>query len=516
MTEHTSNLIEGKLPCPLCDSSDAYHVYDDGHGYCFSCKGQTGSKTSKTYTYEFMPHWGVNENVMRFYGVKTKIDDTGKPTAVGFVYPNGAVQVRLLDEKKFFTEGEIGQAGLFGRDKFAAGCHKNVVITEGAKDALSYRQVLHQVPVVSVQSSSSSARDCIVDRNWLNAFDRIYLAFDTDAPGKEATAAVAKLFDYNKVAVIRLRRKDVNEHLAAGEEDELRYAYYNAKAYLPEDIISSNSEFEKILREPPPKGVPYPFPTLNEMTWGIRPSESVLITAQEGIGKTELMHEIEYQLLKETDDAIAAIFLEETKRRHLQALAGRWLNQPVWLPSWSGEVDDVVSGLGKILGRDDRLHLYSHFGSSDPEHILDTIRFLVSARGCRYVLFDHISMAVSGLAGSDETKALDYISTRLEMMVKELNFGLIVVSHVNDEGQTRGSRMIGKVFETRIDATRNILSPDPIERATMRLMISKNRPMGKTGSAGELLFDQTTGRYSEVESASSWTADNDNSFKEAA
>jgi hypothetical protein len=37
---------------------------------------------------------------------------------------------------------------------------------------------------------------------------------------------------------------------------------------------------------------------------------------------------------------------------------------------------------------------------------------------------------------------LSYFSTRSEMVVKELDFGLIMVSHVNDLGQTRGSRFI--------------------------------------------------------------------------
>ena len=34
-------------------------------------------------------------------------------------------------------------------------------------------------------------------------------------------------------------------------------------------------------------------------------------------------------------------------------------------------------------------------------------------------------MAVSGLGDEDERKALDYISTRLAMMVKELDFALL-------------------------------------------------------------------------------------------
>ena len=34
MTE--SNFVRHE-PCPKCGRSDAYSVYDDGHGYCFSC-----------------------------------------------------------------------------------------------------------------------------------------------------------------------------------------------------------------------------------------------------------------------------------------------------------------------------------------------------------------------------------------------------------------------------------------------------------------------------------------------
>jgi hypothetical protein len=49
---------------------------------------------------------------------------------------------------------------------------------------------------------------------------------------------------------------------------------------------------------------------------------------------------------------------------------------------------------------------------------------------------------------------------RLEMMLVELDFALIMVSHVNDNGETRGSRMIGKICNTRIDLTRDVSSCD--------------------------------------------------------
>jgi twinkle protein len=449
------------------------------------------------FTYEYIPLRGITETTLRHYGVKTKINTEGKPVSIGFRYPNGSYKVRHLDRKDFYSEGEISSAGLFGRDKFAAGSHKYVTITEGELDALSLYQVTH-APCVSIQSAGTGVRDCSVDREWLASFERVYLAFDDDAPGRDAAAAVAKLFDYNKVYQVKFSpKKDANEYLQEGLGDDLKNIWWNSKKYLPSSVISSFSDFKKILEAPPTPSVSYPFRCLNDMTYGIRTSESVLLTAQEGVGKTELMHAIEYHLLKETKDAVGAIFLEEPKPRHLQAVAGLELRKPAHLPDGGCTTSEIVDALQKAVGEDDRLHIYSHFGSDDPAVLLDTIRFLVTARSCRYLLLDHINMVVSGLAGEDERKALDYISTRLEMMVKELDFALIMVAHVNDEGLTRGSRYISKIADIRIDAVRDLTSDDPVKRNTTRLTISKNRFSGRTGVAGELLFDPLTYTFGE-------------------
>lgn len=495
-----SRVIEGRLPCPNCTSSDAYHLYDDGHGYCYSCQYYQPSETSDRsveYTYEYLTRRGLTPETLRFYGIKTKIDPEGKPISVGYPYPWGAYKVRNLDHKEFFWKGEH-RPGLFGTNLFAAGSHKYVTITEGEDDAASLWQVLRS-PCVSVQSSGTSARDCTVDRDWLASFERIYLAMDSDGPGREAAQNVARLFDYNRVYQVKFtNRKDANDYLQVGEAEELRNIWWNARKYLPENIVSSFADLRKILTEPTPLSVLYPFPTLNEMTYGIRRGESVLITAQEGVGKTELMHAIEHKLLRDTDECVGSIFLEEPKRRHLQALAGLEKQAPIHLPEYSISDEETSRILEALIRVDERYHLYSHFGSDDPGVILDTIRFLVTSRNVVFLLLDHITMVCSGLSGEDERRALDYVSTRLEMMVKELNFALIVVSHVNDLGQTRGSRYIGKVVDTRIDATRDVLSSDLDTRNTTQLTISKNRFCGKTGPAGILRYNPRTGTYQEV------------------
>lgn len=450
------------------------------------------------YTYEYLPLRGIGKEALSFYDAKTKIDHEGKPVSIGFKYPNGSYKVRDLSKKDFYVQGDINKAGLFGRDKFSAGSHKYVTITEGEIDAISLWQVLRS-PVLSVQSASTSRRDVALDRSWIASHERIYLAFDGDEAGLRAAREVASLFDYNRVYMVRFtKRKDANAYVEAGEHDELRNIWWNAKKFLPDNIESERSRFREILNAPPKLGMPYPFKTLTDMTYGIRTGESVLITAQEGVGKTELMHAIEHKLLKETSHAIGAIFLEEPKRRHLQALAGIELSRPVHLPDSGCSQDQVIHAIETLVPSDEHLHVYSHFGSDDPDVLLDTVRFLVSARNCRVVLLDHVSMVVSGLAGEDERKALDYFCTRLEMMVKELDFALIMVSHVNDEGKTRGSRMISKIADIRIDAYRDIIHPDELERNAVDLVISKSREIGKTGPAGRYIFDQYTRQYTEI------------------
>lgn len=487
-------------PCPSCPSSDAYCEYEDGHGFCYSCSKYFPSKTKEAFntldeifTYEHLSHRGLTKDTLKFFDIQTKIDKDGKPVSVGFKYPNGSYKIRNLEKKEYHTTGDIANAGLYGRDKFPAGSHKYVTITEGEYDAASLYQVLRS-PCVSVRSSSSAVSDCAADRAWLQSFDRVYLAFDDDAAGRQAARRVAKLFDYNRLYQVKFApKKDANEYLQADKAEELRNVWHNSKKYLPESIVSAFSEFEEILKEKPKSSVAYPFKTLNDMTYGIRTGEVVLLTAQEKVGKTSIMHAIEYHLLKETKDAIGAIYLEEPKRLHLQALAGLELRKPVHLPDCNVAEGEVLSAVKKLVGEDDRLHVYSHFGSDDPDVLLDTIRFLVSARSCRYVLLDHITMAVTGLAGeNNERRALEYLATRLAMMVRELDFSLIMVSHVNDYGQTRGSHYITKVADITISAKRDTLHIDPVERNTIHLTIPYNRFAARSGPAGDLRMDELT------------------------
>jgi len=107
------------------------------------------------------------------------------------------------------------------------------------------------------------------------------------------------------------------------------------------------------------------------MTYGIRLGESVLITAPEGVGKTEICHAIEYQILTNTEDNVGAIYIEEPRNVIFKLWRACSSNAPFISLTQVLATAEFLKALQEVLRKDDRLHLYSHFGSDDPETILD-------------------------------------------------------------------------------------------------------------------------------------------------
>jgi twinkle protein len=494
-----------KKPCtnPKCGSSDAMEVYDDGHTFCFSCNTYTsparGELPSRSHSLQVVPHRGLTEATERKYGILTEVTDDGDSVARHYPYPWGGWKVRTLAEKRFYSRGDMKQDGLFGKDKFPPG--PIITIVEGEEDApAAYQMLYSKYPVVSVRSSSSAYKDCVADRDYLNSFGKIFLCLDNDETGRKATREIAQLFDFNKVYDVKLQLKDASDYLVSGRDKEFRDTWHAAKRFLPQGIVSTFREFGEILRGKQKESIgSYPFKQLQSMAYGFRAGEICLITAQEGIGKTEIIRAIEYHLLRTTQHNLAAIHLEESKFRQLAGLAGYHLEKPCHLPDSFVTPNEIENALNQILGRDERLHLYSHFDNDDPDAILDTIRFLGSACDCKFVFLDHISQIVSGMVDKDERQTLDFLTTKLARMVEDLGFCLILVSHVNDNNQTRSSRYISKVADLRVHLYRDLEAADEAARNTTDLIVLKNRFGAQTGPAGKLHFDPGTFMLSEQE-----------------
>lgn len=453
------------------------------------------------YTLQYVPTRGVTRETFEFYKVKTRVRDDGTPIAHEYPYGNAATKVRVLDPKGFYWEGQGNDAALFGMDRFEAGGAKAITITEGEIDCLSAFQMLgSKYPVVSIRGSSSAALDCTRARDYLSSFDHVYLCFDSDKAGQDAIGSVARLFHPNKIRIVSLTKyKDANEYLDKGAGKDFVSAWWAAKPYLPKEIISGRAAIEEIFSKEDQGAIAsYPFATLDTMSYGIRSGELVLFTAQQKVGKTEVLRAIEHHILSTTQYNIGIIHLEENERRTVQGLASYVLNVPTHLPDSNVSKSDVLSAYASLAGEDNsRVFLYSSFGSNDPETILDRIRYLVTACSCKFIFLDHMTRLVSSNMEDDLRRTLDYLATTFAIMCKELDFTLFLVCHVNDEGQPRDSRMIAKECNLHVYFSRDKENADAAARNTVSVMVRDNRFSGSTGPAGELEFNPKTFKLTE-------------------
>ena len=112
----------------------------------------------------------------------------------------------------------------------------------------------------------------------------------------------------------------------------------------------------------------------------------------------------------------------------------------------------------------------------------------------------------------DERRAIDSIMTRLRSLVEETGAGIILVSHLrrvdgnkgHENGievslsHLRGSNSIGQLSDCVIALERNQQSDDAEEARTTRMRILKSRYTGDVGMACSVMYDNDTGRLTEV------------------
>ena len=525
-TEDVSSGVKG--PCPSCTSSDAFHMYDDGHGHCFSCnhhvnkprrrgdtlliKEEPDQETDNyllrdTSKFKSIPSRNLKEDVCRHFDYRVGTYK-GKPVQLAYYHDLDtqqpiAVKVRH-PEKTFTFLGDTKKVSLYGQWKCRDG-GKLLVVTEGEIDCLSVSQVQGMKwPVVSVPNGASGAEKAIRKHiDFVNKFETVVFMFDMDDPGRDAALKCAALLPPGKAKIANLTRKDPNELLKAGEGSLIVDAIWSARTYRPDGILSANDLWNVVCDTSVVPSVPYTYEGLNGKTHGIRKKELVLICAGSGIGKSLLCKEIAYDLLINKQWKVGYIALEEDVRTTLNYLLGFHLNVPLHISRDDVKEEQIKEAFDAVTPN---LYLYNAFGSIDTDNLIERLRYLAVGMQCDALFLDHISMTVSGMEDIDERRALDVMMTRLRVLVEETGIALFVVSHLkrpsntnlgHEQGlqtslaQLRGSAAIGQLSDIVIGLERNQQGENPDE-TTIRVL--KNRFTGKTGEAGTLSYSSITGR----------------------
>lgn len=527
------------VACPCGDSSDAYCIREDGSGYCFgTCGGKNfpnkdqqkqkpkeeeddlDAAPVQNITKAYVPHRGLTETTLRFYGIETKLAD-GKPFETAFPYPRkDTFKVKNFEDSgKMRSQGDMKDPDLFGMNLFDPGSKESITLTAGEHDAPSIWQATRgKTAAVSLPSGAlhQAVKCAIKHRDYINSFKKIYLALDNDQNDQKTTQAISRMFDFNKVYLVKFNKhKDANEYAKAGQHEELFQVWNNAKRYSPDNIISSFADIEEALKESKEDQIgTWPFRDLNDALFGIRRGDVITIFAvppkvgqnSSGSGKTEFFRATEHHLLKTTNRNIGIIHLEEDSATTVKAIAGYELDMPATLPTCGLSTQDILDGYKKAVGgRDDRVHLYTSFELQDEEILFDNIRFLATAAQCDFIFLDHITWLATGNSDEDQRLKLDRISQKLKLLAKELRVAIIMISHTNDEGRTRGSRNIENVSNVMIKLVRDKEAADENERATVAIHIPKARLGGMTGPAGFAKMNMYSRKLEDLQPA--WAKD---------
>ena len=518
-----------KEECPKCGSRNNVAVYSNGGRHCFTpdcgyhVHGESDEEVILTVPTQLKIGGVISEITDRRLSKKTvekyqvTVDYAPDGKIQKHYYPyyhldTGelvATKSRIVKTKDFICSGDMSNVGLFGQ-KQCRGMGKYITITEGELDALAVYEMFGQkYDVVSLRAGASSAAKEIKSQlEWLENYENVILCFDQDKAGEKAVEQVKDLFSPNKLKICKLPLKDAGEMLVANKIQEFTYAWWDSKVYRPDGIVAGNDTWEALVNKRQGQSTPYPWDGLNELTRGHRPYELVTITSGSGMGKSQFIRELEYDLLQRTDANIGVLALEEdiatTALGIMSVASSRRLHLEEDSP-----VDELRPHWEATMGSG-RYFLFDHWGSTSADELLSRVRHMAKACDCRYVILDHLSIVVSSQENGDERKAIDEIMTKLRTLVAETGITLFLVSHLRRSSGTahedggrislqdlRGSQSIAQLSDIVIGMERDQQNQDEDIRNTTTVRILKNRYSGETGPACWLRYDKHTGRIHE-------------------
>jgi len=514
-----------KTACPHCPSSDAYAIFSDNHGFCFSCRRYDPNPNelnvrrevkpiSLIEIKEYKPLRGLLQKTVERWGYG--IGHWKKQTVHVAPYydrrRNLIAQHLRTRDKEFPWLGKFDKITLWGQ-QLCTGTSM-LIITEGEIDAMSVGQAIkHQYDIVSVPNGAQGAARSIQDNiDFVDSYREVILMFDNDEPGHQATREVAeilspgkaKIFPYGEVGDF----KDANEILQAKQGARILPAIFKSIPYRPDGIMDGQDLYDDV-HAPVQKGWSVPYPGLQKMLYGFRKGELYLLTAAPGIGKSTLVRELGYHMLAEHEHSIGVVELEDARKNTVKHYVGLALNKPIVLGTGDVTQEQIDEAFHKTVGSG-RFYVYDHWGSVDLDRLMQKFRYLAVGCGVDWIILDHISIVVSGLdeIQSSERKLIDKLMTRLRSLIEETGIGVMAIVHLSrptdqtnkgfNEGKQvtlrslRGSGGLEQISDVVIAMERDQQDTENSDKGVLRIL--KNRPIGRTGIADTVVYKHETGR----------------------
>lgn len=503
--------VKTHATCPECGSRDAFSWYEKGKGFCHGgCGGKwivtedyidVKKKEPKGFSYENIR--GLDPKVAEKYGIAVHLDEKGNPFRYAFKYPH-TVKYRDYNNKhnSWIKDIGVGMKEFFGPPVNPASS-KRLYITEGEFDAASLYQAMDSTwPVLSLPSASIGDDFVKKQYDFLNSFQEIVYAGELDKAGRKAAERLYKALP-NKFYYVPLTKwKDANEALMAGQAGELKWSAFRPQRWTPDNFFCSDNQIEQILKEENPyEYVPTGIEELDAKIRGIVKGGLTFLMAPPGSGKTEIFRKLETGLLKNSDQKIGLLHMEEQKSTTYRAMATYQLGVNVRTKEDALEnkiSEEEVIKAAQEIAQGDRTIVFEMRSGDDPMEIVNYVRLAASVYGANYVFVDHVQRLayMSGVEGA--TNVLTKVASNLAQIAKELNIGVIMISHINEDGHTKYAKSLEEEAIMLIKIERDKENTDEEISNTTQFFVTKNRPFSKLGYAGAVYYNPKTTIIEEV------------------
>jgi twinkle protein len=245
----------------------------------------------------------------------------------------------------------------------------------------------------------------------------------------------------------------------------------------------------------------------------MRRGELVTLTGGTGLGKSSVTRELEHWLIKNTQDNVGIVALEENWLRTADGIISIEANDRIYLNETRDKYsDEQLQTMFDNVIQKGRVFIHAHLGATDIEEIFSKLRYIIVGCQCKWIVVDHLHMLVNVMTEGDERRGIDSLMNRLRSLVEETGVGMFLVSHLRrangDKGHEngvevslshlKGSQGIAQLSDCVIALERNQQAENPEEANTTKVRVLKSRYTGDTGLACSLRYNPDTGRLFEV------------------
>ena len=290
------------------------------------------------------------------------------------------------DGKKRIRQEEGCAPSLFGWQAMPPDS-RYCIITEGQIDCMTWAGFGWNA--LSVPNGTGDTEKWI-EYEWpnLERFDRIYLSFDGDKPGRDAVAKVAKRLGVHRCHDVQLEgHKDANEALQAGKGlDYFKAALDSAGSFKPSEIISPKDVQDQVMDElfPDPNAPGAFMPDTLGGKIALDQGELTIWTGINGHGKSTLLFQVGLEAC--AAGMPVAVASMEMPARKLLAQAVKLCSDPKWKMDQMTK-PRVESVLESLVGR---IWIFNVLGTMPRLKLTELMAYSVARYGVKMVIVDSL------------------------------------------------------------------------------------------------------------------------------